>query len=232
MGARWQNRASNDRFFVPESHRDTMIATSVSHFVVTYGYVAVFLAVALESLGVPVPGETTLIAAAVYAGATHKLGEGPIVVIAAVGAIIGDNLGYVLGRTGGERLLLRVGRHIRIDESTLKMAQSIYSRHGGKIVFMGRFVSILRTYAAFLAGISKMAWARFLVYNTLSGVLWAVVFGVGAYEFGGQITRFGSIITIVFGVGALVVVVVGYVAARRYGAEIRTKVEMAALESR
>jgi len=209
-----------------------VIGASVSHLVVSYGYLAVFAAVLLESLGVPVPGETTLIAAAIYAGASHKLSDAPIVAVAAIAAVTGDNLGYLLGRTGGERLLLRFGRYVRLDASKLKIARYLFARHGGKIVFLGRFVSILRTYAALLAGISKMPWTRFLLFNALGGVVWAVVFGVGAYQFGGLITRFGNNVTVTLGIGAVIGAVVGYVAVRRYGAEIQARAEAAALASR
>jgi len=208
------------------------MGASISHLVVNYGYLAVFAAVALESLGVPVPGETTLIAAATYAGTTHKLSDIPIVVIAAVAAVVGDNLGYLLGRMGGERVLLKIGRYVRLDTSKLKIAQYLFTRHSGKIVFLGRFVTVLRTYAALLAGISKMAWARFLFFNALGGVLWAVVFGVGAYQFGGLITRFGNIVTAILGIGALIAIVVGYAALRRYGTEIQARAEAAILMSR
>lgn len=204
-----------------------MIAVSVSHLVATYGYLAVFVAVGLESLGVPVPGETTLIAAGIYAGATNRLSIMGIAALAALAAILGDNLGYLLGRTAGQKVLLRLGRHFRLDNRKFTFLQYLFSRHGGKIVFFGRFVTILRTYAALLAGTSKMAWKRFLMFNAAGGVLWAATFGVGSYEFGAVVTRFGNVATAVLGACAVVGAVVGFVAMRRYGSQILARAEAA-----
>src|SRR5258708_1347559 len=129
-----------------------MLAVSIDHLLQTYGYWAVFVAVGAESLGVPIPGETTLISAALLAGSRHQLNVVWIVVVASAAAIVGDNLGYLLGRLGGYRLLLRYGRYVRLDEAKIKVGRYLFDRHGGKVVFFGRFVSVLRTYAAFLAG--------------------------------------------------------------------------------
>jgi membrane protein DedA with SNARE-associated domain len=203
------------------------------HLVASYGYVAVFAAIGLESLGVPAPGETTLIAAAVYAGATHRLSLLPLVLVAALGAVIGDNIGYVLGRTFGERLVLRTGRLLHIEgrkvETKLVVARYVFSRHGGKAVFLGRFVALLRTYAALLAGTSNMAWRRFLFCNASGGLVWAAIFGVGGYEFGGTMSRVGTAIAIVVASIAVSVAVVGYAAWRRYGAQIALRAGVANL---
>ena len=136
----------------------------------TYGYWAVFLAVGLESLGVPIPGETTLIAAALYAGSTHRLNFVTLGIVAAAAAIVGDNIGYLIGRFGGYRLLRRYGHYVRVDEAKLKVGRYLFDRHGGKVVFFGRFISVLRTYAAFLAGVNMMVWRRFLLYNAAGGI--------------------------------------------------------------
>jgi membrane protein DedA with SNARE-associated domain len=207
---------------------------SLSHFVGTYGYLAVFGAVSLESLGVPIPGETTLVAAAAYAGATHRLSLVAVVIVATAAAVFGDNVGFFLGRSWGERLFLRFGRFFADRaklESKLVVARYLFSRHGAKIVFLGRFVTVLRTYAAFLAGVSKMAWRRFLLSNSVGGSLWAVVFGVGGYEFGGIVTRVGNVMAIVLGVTATAAVAVAYLAMRRYGAEIHARALAATVDS-
>ena len=97
------------------------------------------------------------------------------------GAIIGDNIGFVIGAWGGLRLLRRYGRYVRIDERRIKLGQYLFLRHGGKVVFFGRFTAVLRTYAAFLAGTLHMDWKRFLFFNASGGIIWSLVFGLGAY---------------------------------------------------
>ena len=117
----------------------------------TYGYLGIFVIVGLESAGIPMPGETVLVAAAILAG-QGKLNIFGVITAAAAGAIIGDNCGYWVGREFGFRLVYRFGRYVRLDERRLKLGQYLFLRHGGKIVFFGRFVAILRAFAAFLAG--------------------------------------------------------------------------------
>ena len=173
----------------------------------SYGYLVVFLLVMLESIGLPMPGETALIAAALYAGSTHKLEIGWVIAVAIAGAIIGDNIGFSLGRYGGARLLLRHGHRIGLHEGRLKIGIWLFRRHGGKVVFWGRFVSVLRTYAAFLAGTNKMAWSRFLVFNAAGAIVWATLYGVVYYEFGGALRRLSTTIDIVLGVVGTVILV-------------------------
>jgi membrane protein DedA with SNARE-associated domain len=158
-----------------------VLASILDQLLTQFGYVAVFAAVGIESFGIPVPGETMLITAGVYAGATHNLTVTGVIGAASAGAIIGDNIGYTLGHRGGYRLLLRHGRRIHVNERQLKVARYLFYRHGGKVVFLGRFVSVLRTYAAFLAGVSEMRWRRFFAYNAAGGIAWSVIFGLGAY---------------------------------------------------
>ncbi len=152
-------------------------------FISHYGYFAVFFLVALESAGVPVPGETALVSAAVFA-ATGSLNIVLVVLSAAAAAILGDNAGYWVGREFGFPLIYRYGHYIRVDEGRLKVAQYLFQRHGGKIVFFGRFVAVLRAFAAFLAGVNRLPWPRFLVFNALGGIVWATMFGAGGYLLG------------------------------------------------
>jgi membrane protein DedA with SNARE-associated domain len=180
-------------------------------FIATYGYFAVFLLVALESAGVPVPGETALVSAAVFA-ATGSLNIVLVVVSAAAAAIIGDNAGYWVGREFGFPLIYRYGSYIRVDEGRLKVAQYLFQRHGGKIVFFGRFVAILRAFAAFLAGVNRLPWPRFLLFNALGGVVWATLFGTGGYLLGHAFEHYARPV----GLGALVAAVVGAVLASRF----------------
>jgi membrane protein DedA with SNARE-associated domain len=185
---------------------------TIEHLLRDYGYWFVALIVGLESLGVPLPGETTLNLAAIYAGATGRLSLWAVVLAAAAGAIIGDNLGYALGRFGGYRLLSRYGHYVRLDKRRLLVGRYVFAHHGGKVVFFGRFVSLLRIYAAFLAGVSRMRWWRFLLYNALGGIAWAALFGVSSYYFGSLIERLG----VYFGAGLVLLVLAGVVAAFLY----------------
>jgi membrane protein DedA with SNARE-associated domain len=165
-----------------------------------YGLLAVFAFVGIESLGIPLPGETMLITAAVYAGATGKLEIELVLLAAMAGAIIGDNIGYGIGRTGGLRLLRKYGRLVRIDERRIKLGRYLFLRHGGKVVFFGRFTAVLRTYAAFLAGTLHMEWKRFLFFNASGGILWSLIFGLGAYWLGGTFEKLSTPANIAFGV--------------------------------
>src|SRR6202521_16934 len=127
---------------------DVVSPTLIEHLIQTYGLWALFTVVMLESMGVPMPGETALVTAAVYAGSTHQIGIAAVVLVAATAAILGDNIGYLIGRSIGIRLIMRYGRYIRLNEPRLKVGQYLFIRHGGKIVFFGRFIAILRTYSA------------------------------------------------------------------------------------
>ncbi len=135
----------------------------------TYGYGAVAGITALESAGLPLPGETTLVAAAIVAGTTHTLNIWIVVAAAAGGAIIGDNVGFLIGRRIGYWLLTRYGRYLRISDTHIKVGQYLFIRHGGKVVFFGRFVALLRALAALLAGTNQMTWPRFLAFNAAGG---------------------------------------------------------------
>jgi membrane protein DedA with SNARE-associated domain len=121
------------------------VTSTIEQLVATYGYLAVFLAVGLESLGVPIPGETTLITAALFAGSTHRLSLAVLVIVASAAAIAGDNLGYLIGRGGGYRLLRRYGHRVHVDEAKLKVGRYLFDRHGGGVVFFGRSITVLRT---------------------------------------------------------------------------------------
>ncbi len=165
------------------------LAHDVTHLLATYGYWAMVLFVAIESIGIPFPGETMLLAAAIYAGTTHRLAIPLVIGAAAAGAILGDNVGFWVGREGGYRLLRVYGRRIGIDERTMKLGQYLFKKHGGKVVFFGRFVAVLRALAAFLAGTNRMPWPRFLVFNAAGGIVWALLYGLGGYALGDNVHR-------------------------------------------
>ena len=155
----------------------------MTHLLDQYGLVILFLLVAVESFGVPLPGETALVAAAVLASQGHYALVA-VVAVAAVGAIVGDNLGYWVGRTGGRKLLDRIPLVKRHAHRVLPPAERFFERHGGKTVFVGRFISILRFTAAWLAGISRMPWWRFLGWNAAGGIVWAAAVGLVAFYAG------------------------------------------------
>lgn len=182
-------------------------ASSFDSLLKTFGYPAVFAVVGAESLGIPVPGETMLITAAIYAGATHNLSIVGVIGAAIAGAIIGDNIGYFAGRKGGLALLRRYGAYIRVDERRLKLARYLYSKYGGRVVFFGRFVSVLRTYAAFFAGISRLRWRRFFFFNASGAIIWSVLYGLAAYYGQNAFKRLSTPLDIVFVVAAVAFIV-------------------------
>jgi membrane-associated protein len=167
------------------------------------GYPALFGLVMAESSGVPVPGETALITAGILAGQGH-LEIGLVIALAATAAIVGDNLGYLIGRHGGRRLLERPGRFAAHRAKVLEHGEPFFARHGPKAVFFGRWILGLRVWASWLAGITHMPWRSFLMYNALGGISWAVTVGLLAYLAGDAI----EVIVRDVGIGALVVVAV------------------------
>lgn len=199
----------------------------ITHLLQTYGYWAVLIFVAIESTGIPFPGETMLLAAAIYAGTTHHLSLPLVIAAAATGAILGDNAGFWVGREGGFRLLRRFGRYIRLDERRLKLGQYLFQRHGGKVVFFGRFVAVLRAWAAFLAGTNAMKWDRFLFFNAAGGILWATVYGVGGYVLGDNVHRFAGPVGIVGLIIAVVLLILGFTFLRRNEKRLADEAERA-----
>ena len=155
----------------------------------TYGCWVVAVVVTLESMGVPLPGETMLVAVAINAAQTGQPHIAAVIGAAAAGAILGDNIGYWIGRQFGYPLVVRYGRFIRLTEPRIKLGQYLFLRYGGRIVFLGRFVAEIRTFGALLAGINCMDWRRFLAANAASGITWATVYGLGGYLIGDQVPR-------------------------------------------
>ncbi|ATL81340.1 DedA family protein [Streptomyces malaysiensis subsp. malaysiensis] len=136
-----------------------------------WGYLAVAALVFVEDFGVPVPGETVMIAAAVYAG-TGQLNIVVVAVIAFLAAVTGDNLGYAIGRFGGHRLVDRYGRYVLLTETRIARAEAFFGRHGGKIVSVSRFIEGMRQANGIIAGLADMSWRRFLAFNALGAALW------------------------------------------------------------
>lgn len=152
-----------------------------------------------------------LLVAAVAAGTTHQLSILLVIVAAVSGAILGDNFGFWVGREGGFRLLRRYWRYIRLDECKLKLGLYLFRRHGGKVVFFGRFIAVLRAWAAFLAGTNRMRWPAFLLFNALGGVVWATVYGLGGYFLGDNIHQLAGPVGTITLVLATLIILAGLV---------------------
>ncbi|MCQ8279112.1 DedA family protein [Acetobacteraceae bacterium KSS8] len=183
----------------------------LDHLLAHYGYGLVGLVVMLESMGAPLPGESLLIGTALYCATTHRLDIGWVIVVAVIGAIMGDNFGYLIGRSVGFRVLARWGRHIGLTEDRLTLGRYLFRRHGGKVVFFGRFIAILRTFAALLAGANRMPWHSFLFWNALGGIGWAGGYSFAAYLLGNQVEKLSGPIGIGMGVLAVLIAVPTFV---------------------
>jgi membrane protein DedA with SNARE-associated domain len=177
---------------------------TLSEIVAQHGYWVVGAAIGVESMGIPVPGETMLVAAAVYAGATHKLDIGVVIAAAIAGAIIGDGLGFAIGRRFGHTLLLRHGAAVGMTPARIKLGQYLFLRFGGAVVFFGRFIALLRALAALLAGVNCMPWPKFLLFNAAGAVVWAGSYGMLAYLFGETVERVARPVGIAVIIGALI----------------------------
>jgi membrane protein DedA with SNARE-associated domain len=178
----------------------------VTHFIQDYGLYFLFVVVCLESAGLWLPGETALIAAAVYASKGH-LSIDATIVVAAIAAIVGDNIGYWIGREAGRRLIYRYAWLRRSAERVLPPAERFFERHGGKAVFLARFFGGLRVTGAWMAGITRMTWWRFLFWNAAGGIIWALGVGLLAYYAGkaaaDALARYG----VYAGIGAALLIV-------------------------
>ncbi len=180
----------------------------VKHLVQVFGYPLLFLIVMSESGGLPVPGETGLITAAVLAS-QGKLKIELVIALAAAAAIVGDNIGYLIGRKGGRWLLERPGPFLRQRRQVLTTGQPFFERHGPKAVFFGRFVLGLRVWASWLAGATHMHWRSFVLWNALGGITWATGIGLIAYFLGHSASNAIE----AFGLYGLVAVLVAIVSA-------------------
>jgi membrane protein DedA with SNARE-associated domain len=210
--------------------QDEAVTHFFNRFVEDYGswaYLTVFVVVALESLGIPLPGETVLITAALAAGSTHKLSIVFVVLSAAAGGIAGDNAGYWIGRTGGWHLVSKHGSKIRLDEKRLKIGRYLFDEYGGQLVFFGRFVALLRTFAAFLAGVNGMNARRFLMANAAGGLVWASLFGFGFAYFASFAQRAEGWVTWVGGGIAIAAFITVSLYIRRAEKKLSAKAEAA-----
>jgi membrane protein DedA with SNARE-associated domain len=203
------------------------LSTAPSHLISAYGYWAIAGIVGFEGVGIPIPGETTLILAAVYAGSTHQLDITMVLVAAAAGSLLGSIIGFWIGREIGYRILFRYGHYVGLTERKIKIGQYLFRRHGGKIVFFARFLPVLRMVAGLLAGANRMPWPQFLLFNMAGSILWAYVYGLGAYYLGEQAHSLAWPLEIGLGVVVLVIFFGGWSLLRRREAQLAEAAERA-----
>lgn len=177
------------------------------HLLRSYGYAAVLAAPLVESTGVPFPGETMLLLAAAYAATTGKLNPFLVVLCAAAGAFLGDNLGYGIGRGVGREILERLVRRLRVDPKRLGQLDRLFARRGGVAVLIARFVAVLRTVGALVAGAAGMPYRVFVTFNLIGAVAWAAAYGLLGYELGHAYHRLGGTVASVAGIVGIAVLV-------------------------
>ena len=199
----------------------------LQHLLGEYGYGLVFVVIMLEAMGLPFPGESLIIGASIYAATTGRLHIGFVVVAAIGGAIMGDNFGYLIGRWAGVPLLRRFGKYVGLTDKRLDLSRYLFKTQGGKVVFVGRFIAILRTFVALFAGANHMEWRTFLLWNAVGGVVWASLYGIGAYVLGNAMKRLAGPIGIGIAVVAAIVIVVAIVMLRRNESRLEDKAEAA-----
>ena len=209
-------------FVVPRS-----LMPTIAHLIHVYGLAVVAGVIGLECIGLPFPGETVLILASIFAGTKHDLNIISVVLTAAGGAIVGQMVGYLIGREFGYWLLLRYGSYLRITESRIKLGEYLFLRHGGKIVIVARFIPVLRSLAGILAGANRMPWRQFLLANVVGAVIWASFFGFAAYMLGRQFERLAGPMVIVLGVATVIVITAGAIFAARHEAQLTAEAERA-----
>src|SRR6266576_2801281 len=172
-------------------------SSSLIRLIQVHGPWIISVVVALESAGVPLPGETILVAAALLAAATNQIDIAVVVAAAAAGAIVGDGIGYTIGRRFGMPLLRKYGRYIRLDEGRLLIGRYLFFQYGSAVVFFGRFIAVLRMFAALLAGANSMPARHFFFFNITGGVCWECLFGFGAYAVGAEIYKISGILSVI-----------------------------------
>jgi membrane protein DedA with SNARE-associated domain len=175
----------------------TSLFDTLMSLIQVYGPWIIFGIVALESAGIPLPGEAILVSAALLASTTDQLNIVVVVTAAAAGAIAGDGVGYTVGRRVGPLLLRKYGRYIRLNEGRLLIGRYLFFRYGNSVVFFGRFISVLRMFAALLAGANRMPAGRFFFYNMAGGICWACFFGFGAHALGKEIYKISETLSLV-----------------------------------
>ena len=197
------------------------------HLIHEYGLVAVAAIIGLECLGLPVPGETALLGAAIYAGTKHDFNINAVIATAAGAATAGRMIGYVIGHKFGSWLLLRYGHYVGLTTGRIKLGQYLFLRYGGKIIFFAQFVPVLRTLAGPFAGANLMPWRNFIFANTVSSCVWAVSYGYAAYWVGGEFERLQGRMVLPLVFIAVIALIAGALFVRQREAQLITEAERA-----
>jgi membrane protein DedA with SNARE-associated domain len=197
------------------------------HLIHEYGLIAVAAIIALECLGLPVPGETALLGAAIYAGTKHELNINAVIATAAGAATVGRMIGYVIGYKFGSPLLLQYGHYVWLTPGRIKLGQYLFMRYGGKIIFFAQFVPVLRTLAGPFAGVNLMPWRNFIFANAISSCVWAASYGYAAYWVGGEFERLQGRMVLPLVVIAVIAIIAGGLFVRQREAQLITEAERA-----
>jgi membrane protein DedA with SNARE-associated domain len=199
----------------------------IGQLVGRWGYGLVFTVVALQAAGVPLPGTTALVAAAIYAGTTHHLSIALVILAGALGAIIGASISFAVGRRGGWRMLTRYGHYIGLTAPRLKVGRYLYVQHGGKIVFFGRFITGVRTLGGFIAGSNRMPVPRFMLFNVVGGIVWALANGLGYFYFGHAISTASIEVQVLLAAVGIAWLAAAFFSLRRRGRSLMLAAESA-----
>jgi membrane protein DedA with SNARE-associated domain len=199
----------------------------ITSLISTYGAWLVAGMIALECIGVPVPGETILVAAAIYAATTHELNIWLVVAGGIAGAVLGNIVAFAIGRRYGYWLLRRYGSYLRIDESRMKIGQYLFLRYGSKVVFFARFIPVLRSVAALLAGANRMPWHGFMIANVAGAVAWVCIDSFGAYLFGEELTRLAAPVGIALALVVILLLLGGGIFIARHEQQLGAQAENA-----
>jgi len=197
------------------------MAVYLEHLLRTYGYAAIFTVIALENVALPLPGETILIAAGIFAVTTHELNVFGVVVAAAVAAFCGSVVGFMIGRYSERHVLHRLG----LDERDLRLGRYLFRRFGGRVVFVARFVAFLRSLAGLLAGANAMPLQPFLIASGLGALAWSATFGFGAYAVGREIEVLSARAAVAVGILVLMVAIAGLRFLRRNRARLQIEAD-------
>jgi membrane protein DedA with SNARE-associated domain len=199
------------------------MAAYLEHLLHAYGYAAIFAVIALENVGLPVPGETILITSGIFAATTHELNVVGIVIAAAVAAFAGSVAGFMLGRYGERHVLHRLG----LDERDLRLGRYLFQRFGGRVVFVARFIAFLRSLAGLLAGANAMPLKRFVIASGLGALAWSAIFGFAAYALGREIEVLSVRTAVALGVLVLLAAIAGLRFLRRNRARLQIEADRA-----
>lgn len=191
-----------------------------------YGYSALGVIIGLECVGLPLPGETLLVAAAVYAGTSHQLHISLVILAAVLGSVLGQTAAFLIGRSLGTALLNRYGRYIGLTPPRVMLGHDLFRRHGEKVVFFGRFIAILRSVAGLLAGITEMSCARFTAANVAGSVAWAGLYGTAGYMLGHTMKAVAGPMSMALGALGIAALIIAFLLVRRH--EKRMLADMAA----